>query len=292
MRSILVAGATGQLGTHVVDRLVRAGFRTRALARSPERARRLPTPAHEVVTGDLRRPASLHGSCEGIDALIACAGASMRLGGLADRASFAEVDDRGNRALLEEARRVGVRKVVYVSVFGAGELLHTEYVAAHERFVGALERSAIPFAVVRPTGYFSVFGEFVQMARRGRALLIGDGEVRTNPVHEADVAEACVAALADDRREIPIGGPDVLSRRRIAELAFEVLGRSPRLTSVPPALFGAVNALVRPVNPRLHALVEFGIAVSARDVIAPVAGRRTLRDYFAGMAAARRSGGR
>ena len=289
MRSILVAGATGQLGMHVIERLNEAGYRTRALARSPERARRLPAPPHEVVAGDLLHADSLCDACRDIDAVISCAGASMRLGGLGDRASFGDVDDRGNRALLAEATRAGVRKFVYVSVFGASELGHTEYVAAHERFVEALERSTVAHAVVRPTGYFSVFGEFLWMARRGRAMLIGDGRVRTNPVHEADVAESCVAALTDDRREIPIGGPDIHSRRAIADLAFETLGRSPRITTVSPALFAAANALVRPINPRLHALVEFGIAVSGRDVVAPSVGVRTLSEYFAGLAKAPRS---
>ena len=284
MRTVLVAGATGHLGAHVLSQLDALGYRTRALVRDPARARRLRTPPHEVVTGDLLRPASLRGACDGADALVSCAGASMRLGGLGDRASFGAVDDRGNRALLDEAVRAGVRKVVYVSVFGAAELAHTEYVAAHERFVGALDRSGIAHAVVRPTGYFSVFAEFLAMARRGRAMLIGDGEVRTNPVHEADVAAACVASLRDDRREIPIGGPDVLTRRRIAELAFEALGRAPRITSVPPSLFSAINALVAPINPRLHVLVEFGVEVSRRDMIAPAVGERRLEAHFAELA--------
>ncbi len=72
------------------------------------------------------------------------------------------------------------------------------YARAHESFVVLLRDSGLPSTVVRPTGFFSVFGESLHMARKGRGILIGSGGARTNPVHEEDVAAVCVEAL--DRR--------------------------------------------------------------------------------------------
>jgi uncharacterized protein YbjT (DUF2867 family) len=280
MERVLVAGATGQLGRQVAGELGRRGWRVRALARDPARLAALGLPAEGAICGDLADPASLRAACAGVDAVVSCAGASMRLGGLRDRRSFAEVDWRGNRALLDAARAAGVRRFVYVSVFGAERLRGTAYVDAHERFVDALAASGMDHAVVRPTGFFSFLGELVRMAAKGQGAVIGDGAARTNPVHEADVAGACADALAGSAREIAVGGPETFTRRELVELAFRAVGRAPRVMRVPPAAFRAAAALARPVNPRIAALLEFGTEVSLVDCVAPVRGTRRLDDHF------------
>jgi uncharacterized protein YbjT (DUF2867 family) len=278
---VLVAGATGTLGRHVVRELVARGERVRALVRDPYSPRAHALGAAELFAGDLLDPSSLGGACDDVDVVISCAGASMRLGGIRDRGSFMEVDFGGNANLLEIARTAGVAKFVYVSLFGARELLRTEYAAAHERFVGALQASGVSHTVVRPTGFFSFFSEVRAMAARGRVLLIGDGRAHTNPVDERDVATACVDAVLVDEPELAIGGPDVLSRRRIAELAFESLGRHPRISTISPATFSALTRPLSLMNRRLHALCAFGASVSTIELVAPRSGRRTLAEYFA-----------
>ncbi|HEX6040250.1 SDR family oxidoreductase [Longimicrobium sp.] len=285
MGRVLVAGATGQLGRQVAGELRRRGWNVRALTRDPARLAALGLPAEAALRGDLRDAASLRPACAGADAVVSCAGASMRLGGLGDRRGFMEVDWAGNRALLDAARAAGVRRFVYVSVFGAERLRGTVYVDAHERFVDALAASGMDYAVVRPTGFFSFMGELVRMAAKGRGAVIGDGGARTNPVHETDVAAACADALAGTERRIDVGGPDTFTRRELAELAFRAVGRAPRIMAVPPGAFRAVAALTRPINPRIAALLEFGTEVSLVDCVAPTRGTRRLEDHFRAVAA-------
>jgi uncharacterized protein YbjT (DUF2867 family) len=287
METILVTGASGQLGRHVVGALKRRGHRVRALTRDPARLRGAlggDGVADEVARGDLADPASLAGACDGVSAVVGCAGASMDLNALRDRRSFAEVDHRGNLALLAEARRAGVGRFVYVSLHGGPALARTEYAAAHEAFVAALGESGMPHTVVRPTGYFSFFGEIFRMAAKGRGPVLGDGRARTNPIHEADVAEVCADALASGEREISVGGPETLTRAEIVETAFRAAGRPPRLMHVPVWVFGAAATVARPLNPRLAALLAFGAAVSQVDCVAPAYGTRTLEDYFRALA--------
>ena len=197
------------------------------------------------------------------------------------RRSYMEVDFGGNARLLDAARDAGVSKFVYVSVWGGRELPDLEYTAAHERFVDRLATSGIPYAVVRPTGCFWVMLEVLRMAARGLGVVIGRGEARTNPVHEADVAEVTAAAIDGADREVGVGGPEVFTRRQIVELAFEVLQRTPRIVSVSPKVFSAMTALAKPFNRRVHAFLRFGAAVSTREVVAPAVGRRDLPSYFA-----------
>jgi uncharacterized protein YbjT (DUF2867 family) len=172
----------------------RQGYRVRALTRTPDRLAHLREHIDEVVRADLTDPAQLEGICRAGELVFSCAGASMALDDLRDRRSFTEIDYQGNLNLLQAARRAGVRKLAYVSLFGGRELLHTEYAAAHERFVDALRASGLAYTVIRPTGYFSFFAEILKLARQGRGMVIGSGEAHTNPIHEA----VRFAELADD----------------------------------------------------------------------------------------------
>jgi uncharacterized protein YbjT (DUF2867 family) len=282
MAKILVAGATGTLGRAAVAQLKERGDFVRGLGRVVPWLRQLPL--DETFEGDLTSPESLEGCCDGVDTVLSCAGASMRLDTWGDRHSFTAVDFAGNRNLLAEAQRASVGRFVYVSLYGAESLLNTEYARTHEQFVELLRRSGLPYTVIRPTGFFGFFGEILRMAQKGNGVVIGSGATRTNPVHEEDVAAVCAEAVRGTESEMSVGGPDIFTRREIVELAFDVVGKKPRIRSVPPWLFRGLVAPMRLLNPRMHALMAFGAAVSAIDVVAPAVGKRDLRTYFNGLA--------
>jgi uncharacterized protein YbjT (DUF2867 family) len=281
MTRVLVAGATGHLGRRIVPELRRRGYDVRILVRD---ASSLGTPlqrhVESVVNGDLTRPATIAGICKDVDVVLSCAGAPKTLGRARDRRSFHDVDFVGNGNLLDEAERAEVGKFVYVSVLYSGLSAHTAYIAAHEEFVRRLTTSRLEHTVMRPTGYFSFFDEMLRQAARGRLPVIGDGSARTNPIHEQDLAEACVAAIAQSEREIELGGPAIYSREEIARLAFEALGTPARLVRLPALALRAAGLVTRPFNPRLAALLEFGAVVSQVDAIAPRRGTRDLLWYF------------
>lgn len=275
---VLVAGATGVVGRHAVTLLIAAGHHVRALSRNPDQ---LPDPASlELHAADITQPETLAGACSGIDAVIACAGASLQLRSLTQRTGFLAVDYQGNCNLLAEARRAGVARFVFVSLAGANALGRTEYAQAHERFVEEVAASGLLFTIIRPTGFFSVFGGFLRMARLGIVPIVGTGLSRTNPIHEAEVAQACVEALSRPDESRAIGGPEIFTRHRLAEMAFDAIGKPPRLLSLPPALARLAVPLWRPVNPRLSALLDFGLAVTQTDILAPSYGTRRLGDYL------------
>ncbi|NUN69500.1 MAG: SDR family oxidoreductase [Bacteroidetes bacterium] len=281
MNTILVAGASGVLGRLVVQQLLQRGVSVRVLSRTVARASSAGTNDRLTqVIADLTRPASLTGACHSVDAVISCAGASMNMKAMGDRTSFTAVDLHGNDALLQEAKRSGVRKFVYVSVAGEGPYEATEYVRAHRQFEERLAASGIAYSVVRPAGFYAFLAEIFAMARQGRGFIIGDGSNRTNPVHEREVALACVAALERSESMIQAGGPEIFTRRQIVELAFRVAGRTPSIISVPPALFSVMTSPLRLINPRIHALLDFGKAVSTADAVVPVYGTERLEGYF------------
>ena len=290
-QDILLAGASGRLGRYLVRELHSRGHRVTALTRDRHRVVDLFPWLHNVVEADLTRPATLRDACAGITTVFSCAGASLAVPGWPHRHSFHAVDFFGNQYLLAAAQQAGVDRFGYVSVFGGPGQRHLAYSDAHERFAEALLQSGIPATIIRPTGFFGFFADIFAMARRGVAIQIGNGASRTNPIHEADLAVVCADALAAPPGEIDAGGPEVLTRRRTVELAFEALARPARILSVPPFLFRSAALMARPVHPRVAHLLAFGTAVSTTDVIAPAHGVRRLDDYYRDLAGFAAAGG-
>jgi uncharacterized protein YbjT (DUF2867 family) len=280
MEKILVAGASGRLGKAVLGELRRRGYRTRALVRESARLNGSAPLAGEVFTGDARRAATLEGVCEGVGAVVSAMGASLKLGRTGAGGGYREVDLGANLNLLECARSSGVRKFIYVSLHGAERLRGHGYVDAHEEFVEALSASGLAYTVVRPTGFFYVFEEIFKMAERGRVVLVGGGGVKTNPVHEEDVARECADAVEVGERELHVGGPETYTRREIAELAFAALRREPKVSSIPPWLARALLRPVRLFDQRLYDFCDFGVAACTTDLVAPPAGKRSFKRYF------------
>lgn len=274
-RRVVLAGATGVLGRHVAGLLSGSGCSFRALGRNPSKLAALN--ATETRVCDLTQPASLRGVCDSADVLVSCAGAPVSFNSR-DRSSYSAVDDAGNANLLAEAQRAGISKIVYVSAVCASTILSTEYVASHERFVEKLSTSGLDFTVVRSTGFFYVFESLVDLASKGLLALPGRGLSKTNPIHEADVARACVEAMTCTEREMLVGGPEVFTRQRIAEIAFEVLGKRPSVRRLPGGLLKAFAKPLRWFDPRMAGLIEFGTALDADDVIAPAYGQLRLGD--------------
>jgi uncharacterized protein YbjT (DUF2867 family) len=277
---VLVAGATGYLGRHVVTALHQKGFIVRALARDPARLGEIRDQCDEVFVAEATQNSSLDGLCDGIDVVFS----SIGLRSFAPRPTFWEVDYQANMNLLLRAIAAPVRHFVFVSVVNADLLRATISAAeARERVVDALMASGLTWTVLRPTAFFNDMGELFKMARRGVFYVIGSGATRINPIHGADLAEETVRCIRDESAQnqtFEIGGPDVFTARQIGELAFEVLRRPPKIRSLPPWLFGAGSILMRPFNVNAAALLRAMQITSEMDMTGRPCGRHRLRDFF------------
>ena len=278
---VVVAGATGVIGTEVVRELQSRGSRVRALVREPER---LTTEPEEVFVGNLLNPRTLQGSCADADAVISCAGARLASKIVTFKAeSFQAVDDAGNRSLLGEAEEAGVQRFGYVSAYAGRFLGMMEYIRAHESFAAALRLSPIEELIVRPTVTFARIRPLLERAqKRGRLSMAGGGQARTNPVHEADVAKALVDGLEGREREVDVGGPEVLTWEEIAELTAAAAGDVPVRFSY--AWRAQLRAALRRFTGRHgYDSAVYRIAESEVDMVAPAVGERRLDDYLASL---------
>jgi uncharacterized protein YbjT (DUF2867 family) len=212
---VLVTGATGHVGRIVVEELVAAGVRVRAMTRRPQEAT-FPEPV-ETVAGDLDDPGTLAPVLAGVDRLYL-----FPVAGTA-------------REVATLARRAGVGHVVVLSSAAVTSGADTTFHLPVER---AVEESGVPWTHVRP-------GEFML----NKLLLWGPGiradgvvhepfpEAAWWPLHERDVADVAVAALLEDGHEgqaYDLSGPELLTRREQVRAIATATGREVRLEVVTP----------------------------------------------------------
>jgi uncharacterized protein YbjT (DUF2867 family) len=286
---VLVAGATGRLGYEVVRELKEQGYRVRALARNARRLESVRYLSDEICVADALRPKTLPAAFAGVDRVFSCLGASVIPMFRYGRRSFSAVDYPANKNLVDAAAAAGVRKFVYVSVFGADRLPQMDFIRGHERVVDALRASGLDYSVLRPTGFFSSMEEILLVASRGLLPEFAGGTARTNPIHEADLAALCVDAFhVPQGWERDVGGPDALTRREIAQLAWMAVGKEGRTVRVPVGVLRAAGRLLRPLNPRVGHLMTFIAEILVEDFVAPPFGVHRISDYFAERAAALR----
>lgn len=274
---ILLAGATGYLGHYVLEELLHRGYQVTTLVRDAGKLKAESASNRDIYEAEITDPASIEGCCDHIDVVISTVGITRQKDGL----SYMEVDYQANVNLLEEAQRVGVRKFIYVSALNAERLTDVSICRAKEMFVGKLRNSGLDFCVIRPNGFFSDMAEFLTMARQGRVYLFGRGEFRSNPIHGADLAAVCVDAINAPDEQIEAGGPEILSHREIAGLAFKSLGKPPKIICIPDWLRKSIlRSLQLFTRQNFHGPVEFFLTVMAMDMIAPQHGNRTLNEFF------------
>lgn len=279
-RTVVVCGATGYLGRHVVRALHDDGWTVRALARDVSRLGETTEFCDEVFIGHATDPGTLQGLFDGADAAVS----SIGVRSFKRRPSFHDVDERANLHVVEAAEHAGVERFVFVSILhGAVFRDRSTLIEARERVVDRLRTSTMTETIVRPTGFFNDLDAFRAMAERGRVWLIGDDQTRLNPIHGADLADVVADALVSgDTSDRNVGGPDVLTQADIAAAAFDATGRPAKVSRVPAGLLRGVGRLVRPVNANASANLGMFALLGCHDMVGDPVGHRHLADHYHG----------
>ncbi len=277
MKKVLVAGATGYLGRYVIKELKKQNYHVRVLARNSEKLEDLRAYIDEIFEGEVTKPDTLNGICDGIDYIISSVGITRQKDGL----TYMDVDYQGNKNLLDEAKKEGVSKFIYVSVINAHLMMDLKMIQAKEMFVDELIESDLNYAIIRPTGFFSDMLEFFKMAQKGRVSLFGSGQNKINPIHGADLAEFCVNALKMPDKEMDVGGPEILTFQDIAELAFKVLNKKVSISKLPMWMIRMTLPIMRIfTSSKTYGPLEFMMSIMTMDVIGQLYGKERLEDFY------------
>ncbi|WP_321368442.1 SDR family oxidoreductase [uncultured Draconibacterium sp.] len=278
-QKILLAGATGYLGKYIVAELQKHKYPTRIVVRNKNKI----FDNHdslEVQIAEVTKPETLSGIMQNVDVVISTVGITRQKDGL----TYMDVDYKANLNLLQEAKKSGVRKFIYVSAFNADKLNDLKMCKAKEKFVNKLKESNMNFCVIRPNGFFSDITEFLKMAKKGKAELFGKGKFKMNPIHGEDLAEICVLAIESEYKKIEVGGPEIYTHNEIAKLAFDAVNKKTRIGYIPEPIRKMILWFARTfTSSKIYGPIEFFLTVLAMDMIAPQYGKHTLSEYFSEM---------
>jgi len=284
-KRVLVAGATGYLGKYAVKAFKERGYWVRVLSRSKEKLFEpgpFTAPAlsaddmDDIFIGEISKPETLAGVMDGIDIVYSSVGISRQRDGL----TFEQVDYQCNRNLIDLCRGSSVRRFIYVSMQGAEHIMHLAITRAHEKVVADLKQSGMEYRIVRPCGYFSDLGALYDMASKGRAFLVGAGSNKMNPIHGRDLAQVCVDTAEGDALEVEAGGPDIMTQREAAALAFEVVGKPEKITVIPMWLARGLVKFIGLLSTQFGDLADFIVTAGEIDGVGPKRGTTTLKSYF------------
>lgn len=230
---ILVTGASGFVGGHVVRALAGAGERVRALVRDARGAATLEDVDCELARGDITDAASLHAAVEGCTAVVHLV--AILVGKPAD---FERVMTQGTTSLLKAAGDAGVARFVQMSALGtSGRTKDTvPYYRAKWAMEEAVRASGLSHAILRPSFVFAGDGgalpQFARIARLAPVTpVIGSGTQRLQPIWVDDLARAVTLAVrSDNDLLVELGGPDVVDWNELWSRLKTALGtRRPAL---------------------------------------------------------------
>jgi nucleoside-diphosphate-sugar epimerase len=261
-RRALVTGATGLVGSHIVELLLREGWSVRGLARSDASRDAVRALGAEAARGDVLQRDTLLAASKDVDAIFHTAAAITQRGGWE---SYRALNIDGTAALIDAAERSGARllHLSSVAVYGStgrynaagnktsedtplGPLPERSYYARSKRESETLVMEAhragrIWATAVRPSVIYGPRDrQFVPRMARALRLgvmpLIGGGRSTLAVVHAANVAEGAVRAVASDQaggRAYNLANDFDVTVRDFFRLGAEGLGRGVRFVDVP-----------------------------------------------------------
>jgi NADH dehydrogenase len=222
---LLLTGATGFVGRHLLGRLLAEGKNVRALVRNPQKIGLDPAPNLELVQGDVTEGAGLDQAMHGCDAVVHLVGIIVESG----NATFERVHQQGTRNVVQSAKRRNVARFIQMSAVGARADGVSEYQTTKWKAEEAVRQSGIPWCILRPSLIFGPGDGFVtQMLDVMRKAPLfrpvpGNGKPRFRPIFIDDVTACFAQALGNSSATnltVELGGGDDLSLTEVlAEIA-------------------------------------------------------------------------
>ena len=258
-KTIALTGATGFVGSRMLDLVVRAGYQVRALTRRKQDDR----PNVTWVRGALDDAAGLANLCNGADVVVHIAGVVNA----PDTAGFEAGNVAGTLAVVEAAKQAGTRRFVHVSSLAATRPELSIYGKTKAKAEKIVATSGLDWTVIRPP---AVYGpgdgemlELFKMAKLGFITLPPDADGRMSVIHVEDLCQALLALLPEREDftagifEVDDGKPDGWTQASFAKAIGWAMGK--RITPV-----GMPKLLLR-LGARADRLVRRGNAKLTED---------------------------
>jgi NADH dehydrogenase len=253
MSTVLVTGASGFVGSHLVPVLLAAGHRVVALVRTPTAGEvvlgRLSTAVRSAVEpriGDVTRPETLAATLADIDAVVHLVAIPRDFRGGAD---LRLVNTEGTRAVVAAMHEMGVRRLIHMGAMGVEDVPDLHYASSKAKAEALVADSGLDWTILKPSlqfgegdGFFNIIASLVRIAP-GVVPVPGNGAARFQPIHAGDVATVVTRSLADPTTvggRFELGGPRYWTYREITREVLTALGKRRAILPLPLPLIRLV----------------------------------------------------
>ncbi|MES1022249.1 SDR family oxidoreductase [Gloeocapsa sp. BRSZ] len=222
--TILVTGATGNIGGEVIDHLLHKNATIRGLVRDRKKATKLQSQGVELAQGDFSQPDSLDAALQGIETAF-----------LVMPNDPHQVELECN--FIDSAKRAGVRHLVKLSVLRSGELPST-FQQWHRQIEEHLEKSGMSWTHLRPNMLMQNMRWFTSAIAQQSAFYHSVGDTKISHVDARDVAAVAAVCLSESGHEnqtYDLTGSEAVSFAQVADYFTEALNKPVQYINVAPA---------------------------------------------------------
>jgi NADH dehydrogenase len=256
---ILITGATGYIGRHLVARLVAQGERPRCLVRDISRAKRiLPADKVELVEGATTSPDSLGAAVQGVDTIVHAAFLT------ADRKQstgneYEKTNVQGTANLIKVAKKAGVKRIIEIGGLGTKPDKPGSYMQGRYLAEKMLKESGLDWTIIQPSVLFGKNAPFIKglvdLIRTSPVVpLIGGGKTMFQPIYVEDVVTVLIKVLQDPtgttHRTYTIGGPVYYSFTQIIDVLLKTMHKQRIKVPAPTTLVGVGAAVMEAILPK------------------------------------------
>jgi uncharacterized protein YbjT (DUF2867 family) len=277
--TIVIAGGSGFIGRGIVRRLARMpAIRVRVLTRKPKRARKRTHAADNVefALADVADAASLDTALAGADTIVnAVQFDGYPIENPRRGLTFERIDYGGTVALLEAAKKAGVRNFIYISGAAADENSSQAGFRAKGRAERAIRQSGLTFTIFRPSLVYGPEDKVVNMLataiRFAPAMPVpGTGQQKLRPVLVDDVATCVALAISAQggNGTFEVGGPDLMTFDDLVRLVMDLTGHPRPIIHIPEGLLRFAGDVAEMLPGALFSrdAVAFMVADNAGDI--------------------------
>ncbi len=251
---ILVTGATGFVGSHVIKRLRQDNVPVRGLVRNTGKAQALKDVGAELAAGDISDPVSLDAAMQGIERVIHLVGIIQEGRGF----TFRSVHVEGTRNVLAAAKKAGVKHFFLQSALGTRPAAKSAYHKTKWEAEELVRHSGIPFTILRPSLIYGPGDQFTirlsEMIRLSPVLpVIGTGKSKIQPISIDDVVSCIVKAVTGGaflNKTFEIGGPEQLTYEEVTREIADAMGIRRPTVHMPMFFMRTAAKLMETVLPK------------------------------------------
>ncbi len=277
---VAIAGAFGHLGYDILKQSISKKYETVAL---DIREKDVPERGNYIFHAiDATKKESLEGTLQGVDVLISTVGLVSKSASVTNY----DVDYQGNMNLLEEAKKSGVKKFIYVSVIHAETAPDVPMLDSKFKFEEELKKSGLSYSIVRPTGYFyDIAHVFMPMIEKGKVTLLGKKNYPVNVIDTSDLASFIIEHVETKENSFDeIGGKETYNYEEIAKMFFQAANKKVKISRAPVFLFDLIIKKAKKKNDGSEAIIRFSKWTLTHAMEGSVKyGEKSFKEYIASL---------